>query len=74
MVPAKTHEKWRALVTGELNHSFKSVPAALMFSGFKREARRDGSPENIKRLIEKAYAFFVKYEGMLAGDIRAIFK
>ncbi|OHE64639.1 MAG: hypothetical protein A2Z99_06240 [Treponema sp. GWB1_62_6] len=57
-----------------MNHSFKSVPAALMFSGFKREVRRDNSPSNINRLIDKAYIFFIKYEALLVRDIREIFK
>ena len=74
MVPLKTNENWKSLVSGALNHSFKCVPAGLMFSRLKREAIKDNSSTNINKLIEEAYNFFIKYESILTDDIKEIFK
>ena len=74
MIPLKTNERWKSLVIGELNHSFKCVPAGLMFSRLKREAQKDNSLANINKLIDEAYNFFIKYESILTDDVKQIFK
>jgi hypothetical protein len=74
MVPLRTNEKWKALVSGEMNHSFKCVPAGLMLSRLKRESQKDNSMTNINNLIDEAYNFFIKYESILTEDIKEIFK
>ena len=74
MVPLKTNDKWKSLVSGELDHNFKCVPAGLMLSRLKREAKKDNSSSNINILIDEAYNFFIKYESILTEDIKQIFK
>jgi hypothetical protein len=73
MVPLKTNEKWKSLVTGQVNHSFKCVPAGLMLSRLIRESKKDYSLPNINKLIDEAYSFFLKYESILGDDIKEIF-
>ncbi len=73
MLPQKTDEKWKLLVTGKIEHNFKCVPAGLMLSRVKRDILRDDSDGNIIKHIEEAYVFFQRYESILQDDIKAIF-
>ncbi|OHD16408.1 MAG: hypothetical protein A2086_08070 [Spirochaetes bacterium GWD1_27_9] len=74
MLPEKTNPKWKKLLTGEINHNFKSIPAAMMVSRLKREIKKNDSPEHAKKLIEEVYNFFSKFEVILTEDIKVIFK
>jgi hypothetical protein len=73
MIPALSDSKWRALITGQIKHNFKCVPAGLMFSRLNREAQRDNSLANLEKLVNEAHSFFNKYERILTDDIKAIF-
>jgi hypothetical protein len=73
MLPSKNDIKWKQLVTGKIQHDFKSIPAGMMVSRHKRETSRNGSDENVIRLAEEAYNFFAKFEKILQEDIKAIF-
>ena len=73
MLPSKNDMKWKLLVSGKIDHNFKSVPAALMISRHKREISKDGSAENVLLHVNEAYDFFQKFEKILQDDIKAIF-
>jgi hypothetical protein len=73
MLPSKNDIKWKLLVTGKIDHNFKSIPAGMMFSRHKREFSRNSSEENITLLVDEAYNFFSKFEKILQEDIKAIF-
>jgi hypothetical protein len=73
MVPPKTDKRWELLVTGKINHNFKSVPLGMMISRHKRECNKDSSTGNVNKIIDEAYNFFQKFEKILTDDIKAIF-
>ena len=45
-----------------------------MFSRLKKEHGNNSSQDNIRKLIDEAYDFFIKYESILGDDIKQIFK
>jgi hypothetical protein len=73
MIPQKTDEKWKLLVTGRIEHDFKAVPAGLMLSMIKRQIKGDNSDAAIDMCINKIYDFFQRFESILQEDINAIF-
>jgi hypothetical protein len=74
MLPPIEDPRWNELLSGKIQHQFRSVPAGLMFSRLRRQLESDGSPSAIQRCKLEARAFFEKYEIILADDIAAIFK
>jgi hypothetical protein len=73
MIPSKSDGRWAKLVKGEVEHSFKSVPAGLMMSRMRRETQANPDTSTLKRCIDEAYLFFEKYEPILSDDITRIF-
>ena len=73
MLPAKNDPRWGGLLTGEIAHKFKSVPAGMCVSRNTREYNREPTPERLRKSIEETYAFFEKYENIITDDIAAIF-
>jgi len=67
-------KNWEHLISGKLEYNFKCVPAGLMFSRLKREFGKNSSQDNVRKLIDEAYDFFIKYESILGDDIKQIFK
>jgi hypothetical protein len=74
MVPSKSNENWKNLISGKVAHNFKCVSAGLMISRMIRDHQKDKSPQNEEKLIDEAYNFFVKFESILGDDIEQIFK
>lgn len=73
MIPPKTDRRWEVLVTGKINSNFKCLPLGMMISRQKREFQKDNSKEEIRKLVDEAYSFFVKFESILQDDIKSIF-
>ena len=73
MLPPKTHPRWKDLVRGRLNVSFTLLATQFFITRVTGRARIDPSNENIERLVDEAYAFFKKNEGLAQKDIQAIF-
>ena len=73
MFPDQKDAKWQDLVLGTKSYSFKSVPLGMMLSRHKREVTQDSSKENLESHINAVYSFFIKYEKILADDIKLIF-
>ncbi len=74
MIPLKTDKKWKEIVSGELKHDFKCLPAGMMIARHKREFEKDSSPQNLNKLIDEAYDFFIRFEEVLAEDTSVLFK
>ena len=74
MLPSMTDYRWKSLITGKINHNFKSIPAGLMISRLTRWAKQDNSQDEIKKYIQEAYSFFTKFEKILDDDIKSIFR
>lgn len=74
MLPPRTDPRWQRLVSGEVEHHFGILSAAMCISRIVRFVQKEGrSPQAIELGIEDAHAFFTKFEASLAEDIRAIF-
>ncbi len=73
MLPPIDDPRWSKLLKGEIQHQFRSVPAGLMFARLRRVLGSDGSTDTEKKCLGEAYAFFHKYEKILAEDIAAVF-
>jgi hypothetical protein len=73
MLPALDDPRWNQLLIGTIKHEFRAVSAGLMVSRLKRRLADDGSADNRRKCLEEAYAFFRKYETILADDIAAVF-
>ena len=73
MIPKKTDHRWKALVTGQLHHQFKCVPAGLMISRMNRKSAMDGSNGTVLDCVDEVFAFFQKYERILRDDIKTLF-
>ncbi len=73
MLPPIDDPRWSKLLKGEIPHQFRSVPAGLMFTRLRRTLGSDASADCERKCLEEAYAFFRKYEKILAEDIAAVF-
>lgn len=74
MLPAITDPRWEALVRGTVKHNFVLLGSGMLMARLARETERDPSPQNVKKCIDEAYAYFQKYETVSKDDLDAIFK
>lgn len=72
MVPSEAHPVWGKLVRGEIDHKFGPASAGMLFFNLRRKIKSD--PNQIDSCISEARSFFVKYENILASDIKQLFK
>jgi hypothetical protein len=61
MIPSTANPKWTELLKGELQYSFKNMPAGLMVSRLKRELSSNASQVSYLKAVEELQSFFVKY-------------
>jgi hypothetical protein len=73
MLPKKTDPRWKALVTGSVQHQFKMVAAGLCVARNQRILAKDSSPAALEAALGEVFTFFEKYESILTDDITAIF-
>ena len=73
MIPPVGDPKWAQVLGGAIQHEFSALPAGLLFSRLRREIKKDGSAENLRKCSEEAYAFLLKYENLCAADIATLF-
>ena len=73
MLPPIEDQRWNKLLYGEIKHEFRSMSAGLMFTRLRRQLENDSSTAAFLQCRQEAYAFFQKYEKILADDIAAIF-
>ena len=74
MIPPKTDIKWKAIITGEIKHDFKCLPAGMMIARYRREFAKENSIEKLNKLIDETYSFFQKFEEVLTDDTSVLFK
>jgi len=74
MIPDKKDIRWKQVATGQKDINYKNVALGMMSSRHKREYLKDQSEENIMKLTEETYNFFVKFENILTDDIEELFK
>lgn len=72
MVPAMTHPTWPKLIKGERKHQFSQASASMLLFSLQQNYRRD--PAKLDEQVAQAHRFFVKYESLLAADIRSLFE
>ena len=74
MLPPKSHPRWKELVCGKLSKlSFNFIATKFFITRVTGVSKNDPRPETISRLIDEAYAFFLKNERLVEKDIQAIF-
>ncbi|MBN1894681.1 hypothetical protein JW906_09305 [bacterium] len=74
MIPRRSHPKWEALVKGDIRPNFKVFSGNMMLSQLSRSIRNDDSEGNIKACIDKAYAFFTRFEQLFSAELNRIFR
>jgi len=74
MIPPKSHPRFRQLVTGELNHSFKSISTSMFGTLLVRRVQAaNQAPAAIIAAIDEVAVFFDKYESIVSDDLKSIF-
>jgi len=73
MIPPKTDERWKRLVSGEIAHEFKIFSASMLISRTSQNIKGNSSFETISESIDEAHSFFTRYEDIFGDDIEAIF-
>lgn len=74
MIPHKSSDIWKLLVTGKKKCRCNLVPASILLERIVRSTQDDNSPENIQQCVEETYNFFVRYKLILSKDINQLFK
>ena len=72
MIPSESHPTWARLVKGEINHNFAPASAGMLFFNLRLKYKKDSS--SLNECIQEARRFFDKYQGILAEDIKKLFK
>lgn len=73
MIPDKSDQRWKKLVTGETVHQFKMTAAGMCVNRNQRMYKRENSDAAMKSAIENLHEFFAKYENVAEDDIKALF-
>jgi len=74
MIPPKTDPRWKNLIEGNIQHTFKLVSAGMCLARNQRHVHLNPNPETLQAAIDEVHAFFTKYENLLAEDLPVIFK
>jgi hypothetical protein len=75
MIPHKSSDIWKLLVTGKRKCRCNLVPASILLERIIRSTQDDNSPENIQQCVEETYNFFVRYKLILTNkDIKQLFE
>ncbi|HEX7601875.1 MAG TPA: hypothetical protein VF316_09730 [Polyangiaceae bacterium] len=72
MLPGPQHPTWGRLIRGDLTHEFKNFAAGMLFFNLRIMYKRD--PNHFFDQVGEAHKFFVKYEAILADDIKVLFR
>ena len=73
MVPDKKDQRWKDIITGKINHQFKTVSAGMCLARVKRNIGKDINEDTISKAAEEIYDFFIKFEKILQDDIKILF-
>lgn len=73
MIPKKEDPRWKDIVTGKINHQFKTVSAGMCLTRIKRNLGKDANEDTVSKAVEEIYLFFVKFENILQDDIKILF-
>ena len=73
MIPPKYDERWKRLVSGEIDHEFKIFSASMLISRTSQNIKANNSLETIAASIDEAHSFFTRYEDIFSDDIKAVF-
>jgi hypothetical protein len=74
MVPDVSHPCWAQFVRGKKQIQCSKPTLGLLIQNNKMSYERDPSPENVRRLIEKAQRFFVQYEPLFGEELAELLK
>ncbi len=73
MIPQKSDEKWKLLVSGKISHQFEVFSASMLISRLSQCIKEDDSVGMMQNCIDEAFDFFIKYESIFVDDINTIF-
>jgi len=68
-VPPKTDPRWRALVTGKRDLTFKLLATKIAFNRIRRLAEH-GDEASIKEAIDLCHDYFIKNEKIAESDLK----
>ena len=55
MLPDKSDQRWRELVTGKKKFTIKSLPTKILLGRVVLRAEMDTSPENVNKCVSEVY-------------------
>ena len=74
MLPAVDHPAWTQLVTGKKQVRSRKATFNMLIHSNEMSYEKDQSPDNVKDLVFKSYAFLTKYESLFKNEIARIFE
>lgn len=72
MVPAKTDERWKKLVTGEIELRSTLLGMNMFLTNSRMNYRNNPSPVNLEQIADHIHEFFVRSEGMYDAELKQI--
>jgi hypothetical protein len=72
MVPDKSSACWRQLVTGNKTIQTESLALQMLLKRMQRSLHAASPTRGVDVAAEELHAFFVKYEKMLANEIKSL--
>ncbi|MCB1192983.1 MAG: hypothetical protein H7A23_00240 [Leptospiraceae bacterium] len=73
MLPDKSDQRWRELVTGKKKFTIKSLPTKILLGRVVLRAEMDTSPENVNKCVSEVYDYFTKNIKVVENDLKQIF-
>ncbi len=73
MLPDKSDQRWKELVTGKKKYTFKSLPTKILLGRVVLRAEMDTSPENVTKCVNEVYDYFTKNIKIVENDLKQIF-
>ncbi len=72
MVPPKSDQRWKQIVTNDHKYAFNFLPTQMLMMRV-RLLCKDKTPQKIEQAVEIAYDFFSKNASIIYNDIEVLF-
>jgi hypothetical protein len=73
VLPPKTHEKWRQVVTGKSKYQFEHLGLRILLTRIELQLMRDSSEDSVQKGITELHSFFQKFQAVTEADLKKIF-
>jgi hypothetical protein len=70
MIPPKTSPIWTNLVNGTTDYKFANAATSMMIFNMRTQFKKD--PSRLPAIADEVHKFFVKYERILADDVKRV--